>query len=385
MALLGWSLILASVVYLAIRKPPLIETLVALFRGSPTIQQPPSTRSPSAAGTERIETDEDHLSAQGSSSGAAVAATGQDSSPSVRRRVQTDRGPIPSITLAPETEAAGDIATQVEKESATEHQPIITEPPLFTIASPQTTPKASAVPAPAPDRDSAIGSIPSFSLSPSAATPTMAQPTLSLPSPPLGPTPTPTQPPKMPSMAPPPRPPRLNPVANSAATSSLAPPARPSPLPNRSYDRQPGTSTLAPPPTHSAKPAKPSKKVTLKPGHSPLDWARLANHPAADLRGLGPDAPYLRVTPSALRKMTGRKGKDAWTALGGRVYNMTPYLPFHPGGEPELLRAAGRDGTKLFGEIHPWVNYETMMSSCLIGLLVDEGDVAGGGDMDEMD
>lgn len=42
--------------------------------------------------------------------------------------------------------------------------------------------------------------------------------------------------------------------------------------------------------------------------------------------------------------------RDAWTALDGIVYNITPYLRFHPGGQKELLRAAGRDGTKLFSE-----------------------------------
>lgn len=41
---------------------------------------------------------------------------------------------------------------------------------------------------------------------------------------------------------------------------------------------------------------------------------------------------------------------DAWTAINGKVYNITPYLPFHPGGEKELMRVAGRDGSKLFGE-----------------------------------
>jgi hypothetical protein len=44
------------------------------------------------------------------------------------------------------------------------------------------------------------------------------------------------------------------------------------------------------------------------------------------------------------------KKDDAWTAISGKVYNMTPYLPYHPGGEKELMRVAGRDGTKLFGE-----------------------------------
>jgi len=41
--------------------------------------------------------------------------------------------------------------------------------------------------------------------------------------------------------------------------------------------------------------------------------------------------------------------QDAWTAINGKVYNVTPYLAFHPGGEKELMRVAGRDGTKLFG------------------------------------
>jgi cytochrome b involved in lipid metabolism len=88
-----------------------------------------------------------------------------------------------------------------------------------------------------------------------------------------------------------------------------------------------------------------------------------------------------------LKRQTGRKGKDAWTVLGGRVYNITPYLPFHPGGEPELLRGAGRDGTRLFGEVHPWVNYEGMLAACLVGIYVseEEGGEGGKGDMEAMD
>jgi cytochrome b involved in lipid metabolism len=147
--------------------------------------------------------------------------------------------------------------------------------------------------------------------------------------------------------------------------------------------------SLAPPPSHSTKPAKPSRKVILAPGHSPLDWARLSTSRDADLRGLPPGTPYLRVTPSMLQARTGRKGKEAWTALGGRVYNIGPYLPFHPGGEPELMRCAGRDGTVLFGEVHPWVNYENMLEACLVGIMVQEHEATatanGSGAMDEMD
>lgn len=76
-------------------------------------------------------------------------------------------------------------------------------------------------------------------------------------------------------------------------------------------------------------------------------------------------------------KSTGGK-KDAWSVFQGKVYNISPYLKFHPGGEGELLRAAGKDGTKLFMEVHPWVNWEGMMGSCLVGVMVAE-DEAGEG------
>ena len=37
--------------------------------------------------------------------------------------------------------------------------------------------------------------------------------------------------------------------------------------------------------------------------------------------------------------------------LSGKVYNITPYADFHPGGIPELMRGAGKDGTTLFDEV----------------------------------
>lgn len=175
--------------------------------------------------------------------------------------------------------------------------------------------------------------------------------------------------------------PVLQPPLRSA--NLMAPPPR-GPLPNRGPPI-PISSSLALPPTHSAIPTKPSKKVQLLPGHSPLDWAYLSSRPDANLRGLPPSTPYLRVPPSLLRQYTGRKGRDAWTVLGGKVYNITPYLPYHPGGEPELLKAAGKDGTKLFGEVHPWVNWEGMLEPCLVGIAVSHEEVKVQSPLDDMD
>ena len=56
------------------------------------------------------------------------------------------------------------------------------------------------------------------------------------------------------------------------------------------------------------------------------------------------------------------------------MYNITPYLPFHPGGEAEILKGAGRDSARFFAEVHPWVNWEGMLGSCCVGLLVGEDD-----------
>ena len=37
--------------------------------------------------------------------------------------------------------------------------------------------------------------------------------------------------------------------------------------------------------------------------------------------------------------------------FSGLVYNVTPYMEFHPGGEEEMMRGAGIDGTALFDEV----------------------------------
>lgn len=42
---------------------------------------------------------------------------------------------------------------------------------------------------------------------------------------------------------------------------------------------------------------------------------------------------------------------DIWIAVRGKVYNVTAYIPFHPGGLDELMRAAGIDATTLFDQV----------------------------------
>ncbi|XP_012971575.1 cytochrome b5 reductase 4 isoform X3 [Mesocricetus auratus] len=103
-------------------------------------------------------------------------------------------------------------------------------------------------------------------------------------------------------------------------------------------------------------------KVPLKQGRSLMDWIRLTRS-GKDLTGL--KGRLIDVTEEELK--THNKKDDCWICIRGLVYNVSPYMEYHPGGEDELMRAAGTDGTDLFNEVHRWVNYESMLKECLVG------------------
>lgn len=114
--------------------------------------------------------------------------------------------------------------------------------------------------------------------------------------------------------------------------------------------------------------------MALKPGHSLMDWIRLGTS-GKDLTGLGSRAGTLAVSivyfllitvfklkPSQVTKRElakHNKINDAWTAIRGRVYNITEYFSFHPGGEEELMRGAGIDATTIFDEVFSFFGYVT--------------------------
>lgn len=52
-----------------------------------------------------------------------------------------------------------------------------------------------------------------------------------------------------------------------------------------------------------------------------------------------------------------------------QVYNVTPYMGFHPGGISQLERGVGIDCTALFMKYHAWVNADMMLEKCLVGFL----------------
>ena len=55
------------------------------------------------------------------------------------------------------------------------------------------------------------------------------------------------------------------------------------------------------------------------------------------------------VVVSAAELAVHNKKEDCWTSVNGLVYDITEYIPKHPGGD-EILLACGTDGTSLFTE-----------------------------------
>jgi cytochrome b involved in lipid metabolism len=62
---------------------------------------------------------------------------------------------------------------------------------------------------------------------------------------------------------------------------------------------------------------------------------------------------------------------DCWTAINGKVYNLTPFVTKHPGGVDNIIKVCGIDGTTLFANQHDsQKNPNTALSMMQIGVLV---------------
>lgn len=111
------------------------------------------------------------------------------------------------------------------------------------------------------------------------------------------------------------------------------------------------------------------RKVALPPGRSQLDWIR-------NSKALPRRRPAL-YTLAEIRKH--RTRASVWMAIHGLVYDVTPYLDYHPGGVDMMMAGAGKDASKLFDKYHPWVNPQAMLENCFIGQFDDRGPASDSG------
>jgi delta8-fatty-acid desaturase len=66
-----------------------------------------------------------------------------------------------------------------------------------------------------------------------------------------------------------------------------------------------------------------------------------------------------------------RSRDSCWIVLNGSVYDITEWLPRHPGGDIVILNSAGIDATDIFNAYHPPIIYEKMLPRYHIGTLRD--------------
>jgi len=60
------------------------------------------------------------------------------------------------------------------------------------------------------------------------------------------------------------------------------------------------------------------------------------------------------LRPITIEEVENHNTKESlWTVLNGKVYDLTLYLDYHPGGEKKLMMGAGTDCTFLFSKKHP--------------------------------
>ncbi len=58
---------------------------------------------------------------------------------------------------------------------------------------------------------------------------------------------------------------------------------------------------------------------------------------------------------------------DCWFIISGKVYDVTSYIPYHPGGQGSIVSYCGRDATAAFGGIGHSSNAQAMLQGYYIG------------------
>lgn len=144
-------------------------------------------------------------------------------------------------------------------------------------------------------------------------------------------------------------------------------------------------------------------KVKLAPGHSALDWQEMVstkgkagklitgidsiredpkvlehfkevNSPQSLIQ-LERGVPTYAIRPplciDAHELARHNTAEDCWTVINGKVYSISSYLSFHPGGAKILIdKSSGQDSTVLFNRYHRWISVEKMLETCLVGVYV---------------
>ncbi|GAX78438.1 hypothetical protein CEUSTIGMA_g5879.t1 [Chlamydomonas eustigma] len=114
--------------------------------------------------------------------------------------------------------------------------------------------------------------------------------------------------------------------------------------------------------TESGNRVVPVRKPSERAGQSQLQYLRSLNDELEAPTSLRKD-----ITLEELKNHN--TATNAWIALKGKVYDVTGYLQYHPGGSKILISSAGKDATELFKKYHSWIDADYLLSKRAVGWL----------------
>lgn len=103
-------------------------------------------------------------------------------------------------------------------------------------------------------------------------------------------------------------------------------------------------------------------KVPFEKGYSQMDWIQLCRKMPHRPMSIHHDVTMAEV-------MKHDSEEDGWTVIDGRVFDISAYMKYHPGGSKTLKSALGKDCTALFRKYHAWVNYDMLLEKWFVGYL----------------
>eukprot|EP00979_Chaetoceros_neogracilis_P004852 scaffold842_cov287-Chaetoceros_neogracile.AAC.15 len=112
---------------------------------------------------------------------------------------------------------------------------------------------------------------------------------------------------------------------------------------------------------------KPRRKTGVKKGFALHDWKLLLNRSNDLAQRKGNPIRSMSMEEVAQHN----KEYDGWMVLHGKVYNVGPYLHYHPGGVGIMKPSLGKDGSRLFEQYHRWVGIDNLIGKMLIGYIDD--------------
>ena len=122
--------------------------------------------------------------------------------------------------------------------------------------------------------------------------------------------------------------------------------------------------------TRAKKPTSPSSADAPRARFGLHDWKRLVAS-STDLAQRKGNPIRRDITPQEVAQHN--RNHDGWIILRGRVYNIGPYLPYHPGGVNIFKSVLGKDATTLFDKYHRWVNIDGLIGPLLLGTVALSG------------